>query len=104
MSEVLPIIGNVLIFGGLFFMVTGAIGVIRLPDVFTRQHAAGMTDTGGAALILLGLMFHGTFPVIVRLVAILVFLMFTSPIATHSVCRAALHAGVEPKLGEEAAQ
>lgn len=86
----------VLILAGLFFMLTGAVGVIRFPDVFTRQHAAGMTDTAGAGLILLGLMFQGGFPVVVRLVAILVFLVLTSPIATHSVCRAALHAGVRP--------
>lgn len=99
---ILEIIGNVLIVGGLFFMVTGAIGVIRMPDVFTRQHAAGMTDTGGAGLILIGLMFHGSFPVVIRLVMILVFLIFTSPIATHSVCRAALHHGVKPMLGDDA--
>ena len=49
MSAFLPILGSALIAIGLFFMVTGAIGVIRMPDVFTRQHAAGMTDTGGAA-------------------------------------------------------
>lgn len=100
--SVLHIIGNVLIAGGLFFMVTGAIGVIRMPDVFTRQHAAGMTDTGGAILILIGLMFYGSWPVIVRLVAILVFLVFTSPIATHATCRAALHSGVKPLLGDDA--
>ncbi len=86
----------VLVVAGLFFMLTGAVGVIRFPDVFTRQHAAGMTDTAGAGLILLGLMFQGGLPVVVRLVMILVFLVFTSPIATHSVCRAALHAGVRP--------
>lgn len=102
MGTILPLIGNVLILSGLFFVVTGAIGVIRMPDVFTRQHAAGMTDTAGAGLILVGLMFHGSFPVVIRLVAIVIFLVFTSPIATHSVCRAALHDGVEPLLGDEA--
>lgn len=101
MTSVLHGIGTVLIAGGLFFMVTGAIGVIRMPDVFTRQHAAGMTDTGGAGLILVGLMFFGTFPVIIRLVAIVVFLLFTSPIATHAVCRAALQDGVKPLLGDD---
>ena len=100
--SVLSILGTVLISGGLVFMLVGAIGVIRMPDVFTRQHAAGMTDTGGAILILLGLMCFGTFPVIVRLGMILVFLVFTSPIATHAVCRAAIHNGVEPLLGEAA--
>jgi multicomponent Na+:H+ antiporter subunit G len=102
MTSALHMVGSVLIAGGLFFMVTGAIGVMRMPDVFTRQHAAGMTDTAGAGLILLGMMFFGSFPVVIRLVAILVFLLFTSPIATYAVCRAALHAGVAPLLGDDA--
>ncbi len=102
MTTALHLFANVLIVAGSFFLVTGAIGVIRMPDVFTRQHAAGMTDTAGAGLILVGLMFYGSFPVVVRLVMILVFLVFTSPIATHSVCRAALHNGVEPLLGDDA--
>ena len=92
------VVTAVLVVAGLFFMLTGAVGVHRFPDVYTRQHAAGMTDTAGAGLILLGLMFQGGFPVVIRLVAILIFLVFTSPIATHSVCRAALHAGVRPLL------
>ena len=100
--DALQIVGNVAIVAGMFFLVTGALGVIRMPDVFTRQHAAGMTDTAGAGLILFGLMFHGSFPVIIRLVAIFVFLVFTSPIATHSVCRSALHHGVKPLLGDDA--
>ena len=94
----MDILTGVFVVAGLFFMLTGAIGVHRFPDVFTRQHAAGMTDTGGAGLILIGLMFQGDFPVVIRLVAVLVFLVFTSPIATHAVCRAALHAGVKPIL------
>lgn len=98
----LDIATGVLVIGGLFFMLTGAVGIHRFPDVFTRQHAAGMTDTAGAGLILIGLMFQGGFPVVIRLVAILVFLIFTSPIATHAVCRAALHAGVKPILYDHA--
>ena len=94
----MDVVTAVLVLAGLFFILTGAVGIHRFPDVFTRQHAAGMTDTAGAGLILLGLMFQGGFPVVIRLVAILVFLVFTAPIATHSVCRAALHAGVRPIL------
>ena len=97
------VVTAVLVIAGLFFMITGAVGVHRFPDVFTRQHAAGMTDTAGAGLILLGLMFQGGFPVVIRLVAIMVFLLFTSPIATHAVCRAALHAGVKPILYDHVA-
>jgi len=43
------------IVGGIFFIVVGSIGLLRLPDVYTRLHAAGMTDTMGAGLVLIGL-------------------------------------------------
>ena len=46
------------ILGGLFFIVVGSIGVLRFPDVYTRLHASGMTDTMGAGLVLVGLSFQ----------------------------------------------
>ena len=48
----------ILLLGGMFFSVVGGIGLIRLPDVFSRMHGAGMTDTLGAGLILGGLAVH----------------------------------------------
>ncbi len=89
-----------LLAGGAFFLLTGALGMVRLPDVFTRMHAAGMTDTMGAGMILAGLAVHSLvsdhWGVTVRLVLILGFLWFTSPIATHAVAKAALSGGVRP--------
>jgi len=85
------------IVGGLFFIVVGSIGVLRFPDVYTRLHAAGMTDTMGAGLVLIGLSFQeGLTLITVRLLMIWAFLLFTSPIATHALARAALHGKVEP--------
>ena len=82
---------------GVFFMVTGALGLVRLPDVFTRLHGAGMTDTMGAGFIILGLGLQAGLSVTTaRLVLILLFLWFTSPIATHALAKAALHGDVEP--------
>ena len=94
-------VGDVLswisILGGLFFIVVGSIGVLRFPDVYTRLHAAGMTDTMGAGLVLVGLSFQeGLTLITVRLLMIWAFLLFTSPIATHALARAALHGKVEP--------
>ncbi len=81
-------------------MLTGTAGVLRFPDVFTRQHAAGMTDTAGAGFMILGMMLQSGFSLnLARLLFILLFLVFTSPIATHAVCRAALHAGIKPVTG-----
>ena len=51
----IDIVSGIFLAAGVFFLLTGALGIIRLPDVFTRLHAAGMTDTMGAGLILVGL-------------------------------------------------
>lgn len=89
----------VFLISGAFFTLTGALGLLRLPDVFTRMHAAGMTDTMGAGLILVGLCFQtGDVFVVFRLVLILALLWFTSPIATHALAKAALHGEMDPDL------
>ena len=93
----IDIVSGIFLAAGIFFLLTGALGIIRLPDVFTRLHAAGMTDTMGAGLILVGLAITTGFSFTTfRLVLILLFLWFTSPIATHALAKAALHGGVEP--------
>jgi len=90
-----------LILTGGAFCVIGAIGLLRMPDFFTRMHAASIVDTLGAAFILLGLMLQaGLGLVTVKLVAIGVLLFFTSPVATHALARAALARGVEPVLAQ----
>ena len=97
MTMMLEILSWASIAGGLFFMVVGAVGVLRMPDVYTRLHAAGMTDTMGAGLILIGLTFQaGLTLVTLRLLLVWAFLLFTSPISTHALARAALSGGVEP--------
>ncbi len=71
---------------GTGFALIGAIGIIRLPDVFARMHGAGMIDTLGAAMILLGLMLQaGLTLVTVKLILIGVFLFFTSPATTFAL-------------------
>lgn len=97
METALDVLSWITISGGLFFMLVGTIGIHRMPDVFTRLHAAGMTDTMGAGLLILGMCFQaGLGLVLVRLLFVYAFLLFTSPIATHALSRAALAGGVEP--------
>lgn len=97
MEMVLDGLSWVFILGGVFFIVTGAIGVVRMPDVYCRLHAAGMTDTMGAGLILVGMCFQAGISLItVRLLIIWAFLLLTSPVATHALARAALTGGVKP--------
>ncbi len=87
---------------GCIFLLIGGIGVLRLPDVFTRMHAAGITDTLGAGLITVGLMFvAGPNLVTGKLVLMLLFVFFASPTATHALAQAALSVGVEPQLEED---
>lgn len=105
MEILVDLISWAFVISGVFFLVVAGIGLLRMPDVFTRMHAAGIADTGGADLILLGLILQSGFTLVsVKLLLILGFLMFTSPVATHAVARAALHGGIKPILsdGEEA--
>lgn len=97
MAVLLDILGWTFLLGGSFFAVTGGIGAIRLPDVFTRLHATGITDTMGAGLILTGLMFQSSVSfTTVKLLLIFLFLWMTSPVASHAVAHAALRGGVQP--------
>ena len=85
---------------GLFFVLAGTIGVLRLPDFYTRLHAAGMTDTLGAELILLALIFQAdNVQMVLKLLLVAFFLFVTSPTATHAVAHAAYRAGLKPLLG-----
>lgn len=71
----------------------GVLGVWRLPDLFTRLHAAGVIDTLAAILILTGLGLQASSPwVFIKLAIILFFVLFTSPVATHALARFTLHA------------
>ncbi|GGX55913.1 sodium:proton antiporter [Litorimonas cladophorae] len=86
---------------GLFFVLAGTVGVLRLPDFYTRLHAAGMTDTLGAELILLALIFQSdSLQMVLKLLLVAFFLFVTSPTATHAVGHAAYRAGLKPLLGE----
>lgn len=81
--------------------IIGGLGLLRLPDLFSRMHAAGIIDTLGMGLIMLGLMIQAGFTLItVKLIIIVIFILFTSPTATHAVAKAALHGGVTPKKGQ----
>ncbi len=83
-------------------MLIGGIGVLRLPDVYTRMHAASITDTIGAGALLLGLTIQaGVSLVAVKLILMLVFLFFTSPTSSFSLAHAALSSGVEPILDSD---
>ncbi len=87
---------------GCLVAVTGTLGVLRLPDFYSRLHAAGKTDSLAQALIMVGLLFQTwkydglVLNAAARLVLITGFILMTSPIATHAVTKAAYLHGLEP--------
>ena len=81
--------------GGAGFCVVGGVGLLRLPDFFTRCHGAGITDTMGAGMILVGLMMQAGDPLVVgKLVMLLLFIFLTSPVAGHALVKAAYAGGL----------
>lgn len=99
MAIIADILSWALLLGGGAISVIGGIGLIRMPDLFTRMHAAGLIDTLGIGLIAVGLMLQSGFTLVtVKLVILVVLVLFTSPTSTHALAKAALHGGVKPLL------
>jgi len=99
MDLLLDILSWGFILSGGAFLLIGGLGLIRLPDFYTRMHAAGIIDTLGADLMLMGMVLQAGFTLVtVKLLLIGVFIFITSPTSTHAVANAALVAGLEPKL------
>lgn len=91
-----------LILAGGIAVVTGALGIVRFPDFYTRLHAAGVTDTAGAELIIFGMMLQApNWLVVAKLGFIAVFLGLTSPVATHAIAHAAWMVGFKPMQGRD---
>jgi multicomponent Na+:H+ antiporter subunit G len=88
--------------GGGFFCVVGAIGLLRMPDFYTRMHAASVIETLGAGLILAGLLLQaGLTLVAVKLLMVGLLIFFASPTATHALARAAMVRGLKPLLADD---
>ena len=88
--------------GGLFVLV-GGIGALRMPNLYTRMHAASVTDTMGAALVIAGVMVQaGLSLATIKLAAIRLFLLITSPTSSYALASAAMLAGIRPDAGRAA--
>ena len=97
MATVLDVISWLLLISGGFFVFVGGVGALRMPNFYTRMHAASLTDTMGTILILAGIMVQaGLTLATVKLLAILVFLLLTGPTATYALANAALLSGMRP--------
>jgi multicomponent Na+:H+ antiporter subunit G len=102
MSLAVEIASWVLIVLGSVFTIIGAIGLVRMPDLYTRMHAASVTDTLGAGFLLFGMMLQaGLGLVTLKLMFILALFFFTAPVVTHALAQAASHEKVTPMLAED---
>ena len=102
----------ILLLAGSFFAIVGGIGIVRLPEFFSRLHGGGVTDTLGAGLIMAGLLVHGLSGITTgtegelaghlltafKLLMILFFLTVTSPTSCHALAKSAMTQGLKPVL------
>ncbi|MCB1725685.1 MAG: monovalent cation/H(+) antiporter subunit G [Gammaproteobacteria bacterium] len=101
MSAVLDLLSGCFLIAGSLLCITGGVGLLRMPDFFARVHAAGLTETLAAPLLLLGLMLHMEWSLdMVKVVMIMLFVLATNPTASHSMATAALHGGQKPQLAD----
>lgn len=98
-NEILSII---LLSFGSFFLLVGSIGLIRLPDFYSRAHAVGKSDTLGMMLLITGLILYEGFTLnSAKLVIIIVFIALTNPTATNALTRAAYQFRLKPWMKKD---
>ncbi|MBC8403883.1 MAG: monovalent cation/H(+) antiporter subunit G [Planctomycetes bacterium] len=82
---------------GSFLCISGSVGILRLPDFFSRLHASSVTETLATPLLLTGVMLQTDWSLdTLKLMMVGLFVLFTNPTATHAMVKAALHDGQTP--------
>ena len=91
-----------LLLAGGVFCIIGMVGLHRMPDLYTRMHAASVTESLGAILLTAGMVLQAGFTLLaLKLVIILLLILLVGPAVTHALAKAALARGVKPVLGEQ---
>ena len=91
---ILQYIAVFFLFGGFFFLVVGVVGLLRLPDVYTRMHAMGKCDTLGTGMLLIAMMLLiGDITNITKLVLIGMMIATINPVITHVIAKTAYNRG-----------
>ena len=102
LANVFSVLSWVCLLAGCCFLLIGTIGLLRLPDLFTRMHAVAIVDTLGTILIVAGLILQSGFTLVsIKLLLIVFFILFTSPTSTHALAKAALHGNLKPLLSNQ---
>lgn len=102
-DAMIDIVSAVLLFCGLFFFTVGAVGILRLPDFYSRLHPAGKLDTAGVLMSMTGMALYSAYDLSLsalftgfKIILIVVFVFITSPTATHAIIDAGVRAGLSP--------
>lgn len=93
MAAAIPWIADVLVIFGTFIVTIGVYGIIRMPDTFTRLHAASKSVFLGLITLLLASTLTGKPDIIFRVVMIAFFLLMTTPVSAHVIGKAYFHRG-----------
>lgn len=102
MTIVVDIASWVCILLGSFFTLVGAFGLIRMPEVFTRMHAASVTETLGVGFLIIGMCLQAGLTLgTAKLIFLMLLFLFIAPVVTHALAQACLHEGIKPLLAED---
>jgi len=101
MEWLIWLISAAFVLSGCVLMLLGGLGLLRMPDLYTRLHAASVTDTGAvmlicAGLLLLAVFIFGSVMAAIKVCLILFFTLFTAPTASHALAKTALLGGLVP--------
>jgi multicomponent Na+:H+ antiporter subunit G len=100
--DIINLVSSLFITVGALSIIVGLLGVYRMPDFYTRLHAASIIDTLGAMLILFGLILYYGFNIVsLKLLLILIFILITTPTAAHALAKSALHGNLKPILKDD---
>lgn len=101
MIDIASIFTIVFVVAGIFFLLIGSIGIIRLPDFYSRTHAISKSDALGIMLVILGLIIYEGFHInSLKLLLILLFISLANPIGVHALANAAYESGLKPLLSK----
>ena len=99
MNEIQAWLASLLVLGGALISLLGAIGVLRLPDSYSRMHAASKAGVLGAVLLLGAVALASSGELALEAFIGLLILLASAPLAAHAIARAAHRAGIRPTLG-----
>jgi len=97
MTEIKIVLCIILVTSGILFMLVGSVGIIRLPDFYSRTHSVSKSDTLGIIFVIMGLVvYEGFTQSSLKLILIILFIALSNPVGTHALARAALKKGLNP--------